>query len=120
MITSLRTVLFGVVALAALLPSDARTQPSDTMTQHSKLSPELSDFVLRKTEAVGTISAFLLLAGELTPDREAALRGFGVEIGSRAGDVLTCDIPIANLPAVSALDFVRYIEGSRRLHPEAP
>lgn len=106
-----------VIIAAVLIPWDSGSPRSDTMTSHPKISPDLTTLLTNESPAMAdTVSAFVLLTGNLTSDQEKTLKDLGVKIGTRAGDVLTCEIPLGNLSAAAELQFIKYVEGSRPLH----
>ncbi len=89
------------------------------MVPYDKLSPEVVKLLdAEDSEGFAGISAFISTHGELTPEQERSLEALGVRIRTRAGDVVTCDIPVSVIGAVAKLPFIRFIEGSRRLYSE--
>jgi hypothetical protein len=81
-----------------------------------KLSPEARIVLYR--DAAGPVRILAAIHGEIDQFRRAHLETLGCRVRSVAAGVITAELPVGSLAALSDLAFVRYIEVSRSLSPE--
>ena len=97
-----------------------RADPASAQTPSARLDPGLRRLLARPAPGDSVVGVFIRLAHAPAPADRTALERAGVRIGTVGGNLLTARVALRAVPAVAALEIVRYIELSRRLYPLRP
>ena len=97
-----------------------RADPASAQAPSARLDPGLRRLLARPASRDSVVGVFIRLARGPRPDDRAALERAGARIGTVGGELLTARVALRDVPAIAALEIVRYIEISRRLYPQRP
>ena len=67
-----------------------------------------------------SLNLLVRVAGSLSPELEAAIRNWGGQVRTRAGDVVSMSLPLRHVNDLAELDSVIYVEAAEPLYPESP
>lgn len=77
-----------------------------------KIDPELA-FELSTRDDNERLGVLVRLSNPLDQEQREALKNAGVEVGSEAGNIISCRASVQAIRRLSQLDFVVSIEGGR-------
>lgn len=109
-----RLVMLGALGLLALAGCIGESTRQDTQ---DKLDPALKlaiQAVESATQPAPSVEVLIRTRDEINITQHDALEKGGARIGSVMGDVLTASVPVRAVTGIASLDFVVYIEMSKK------
>ena len=110
-----KRIMLGLVGLLALAGCIGESIRNDTQ---DKIDPALK-LVIQAVESgnqpESEVNVLIRTRDEMDITQHNALERNGVRIGSVMGDVLTASVPVRAVTEIASLDFVVYIEMSKKL-----